>query len=119
MGGVGGKPAWAWIFILEGLATVLAGALSFFIVQDFPDRARFLAPAERAAVVSRLQADQQFSAAGETLRTREIWRAICSPRTWLEMLMYTGADMALYAFSLFLPSIINEVRSASPPVCGG
>jgi hypothetical protein len=24
--------------------------------------------------------------------------------------MYTGADMALYAFSLFLPSIINEVR---------
>lgn len=25
MDGIGGKPGWAWIFILEGLFTVLAG----------------------------------------------------------------------------------------------
>ena len=40
MDGVGGKPAWAWIFILEGLITVLAGAASFWIIQDFPDTDR-------------------------------------------------------------------------------
>ena len=42
MNGVAGKPAWAWIFILEGLVTVMAGLASFWIVQDFPDRAKFL-----------------------------------------------------------------------------
>lgn len=109
MNGVGGKPSWAWIFILEGLATVIAGALSFWVVQDFPDTAKFLNEQQRTQVVRRLQADDQFSAAGESLRKGAIWEAIRSPRTWLCMMLYAGADMPLYAFSLFLPSIIKEV----------
>ena len=46
MDGIGGKPGWAWIFILEGLITVVAGFLSFWIIQDFPDNAKFLSDAE-------------------------------------------------------------------------
>ncbi|KAF4577302.1 hypothetical protein EYR36_005289 [Pleurotus pulmonarius] len=32
MDGIGGKPGWAWIFILEGLFTVFFGLLSFFVI---------------------------------------------------------------------------------------
>ena len=32
MDGVGGKPGWAWIFILEGLATVVIATASFWMV---------------------------------------------------------------------------------------
>lgn len=46
MHGVGGKPGWAWIFILEGLFTILVGVASFWVVQDFPDTARFLSEEE-------------------------------------------------------------------------
>ena len=80
--GVGGKPAWAWIFIIEGLATVVAGALSFFIIQDFPDTAKFLTEAERTFVVRRLQADDQFSAGGESLKWHYIWKSILDWKTW-------------------------------------
>jgi MFS family permease len=104
-----GRPAWAWIFIIEGAATIVLGALSFWLVQDFPDSATFLSEPERAHVVRRLQADGQFSAAGEGLRARAVWEAIRAPRTWLCMLFFVGSDMPLYAFSLFLPSIIKEV----------
>jgi hypothetical protein len=31
MDGVGGKPGWAWIFILEGLATIVVALLSYFM----------------------------------------------------------------------------------------
>ncbi|ETW78660.1 major facilitator superfamily [Heterobasidion irregulare TC 32-1] len=113
MGGIGGKPAWAWIFILEGLATVLAGALSFFIIQDFPDTARFLSDAERTVVVRRLQQDDQFSAGGEELKWKYIWKSIFDWKTWVGMIVYTGSDMPLYAFSLFLPSIINQATPAN------
>ncbi|KAI0687390.1 MFS general substrate transporter [Cytidiella melzeri] len=109
MGGVGGKPAWAWIFILEGLVTVLAGAASFFVIQDFPDTAKFLNEEERTFVIRRLQEDDQFSAAGEKLNMRYIWQSILDWKTWNGMLLYMGSDMPLYAFSLFLPSIINEL----------
>ena len=83
MDGVGGKPAWAWIFILEGLITVLAGAASFWIIQDFPDTARFLTEEERTFVIRRLQADDQHSAAGEDLRWHYIWRSLLDWKTWV------------------------------------
>ncbi|KAJ7759161.1 MFS general substrate transporter [Mycena metata] len=109
MEGIGGKHAWAWIFILEGLVTVLAGAASFWIIQDFPDTATFLTEAERTFVIRRLQSDDQFSAAGEKLKMKYIWKSLLDWKTWVGMIIYMGADMPLYAFSLFLPSIINQL----------
>ena len=47
MDGIGGKPGWAWIFILEGLITVVCGVISFWILPDFPTNAKFLTEAER------------------------------------------------------------------------
>ncbi|KIM44467.1 hypothetical protein M413DRAFT_353864 [Hebeloma cylindrosporum] len=115
MDGIGGKPAWAWIFILEGLATVLAGAVSFWIIQDFPDTAKFLTEAERTVVIRRLQSDDQFSAAGEHFKMKYIIMALKDWKTWLGMVVYMGCDMPLYAFSLFLPSIINQLGFTATP----
>ncbi|KAJ7642794.1 MFS general substrate transporter [Mycena polygramma] len=115
MDGIGGKPAWAWIFILEGLATILAGIASYWIVQDFPDSAKFLTETERTFVIRRLQGDDQFSAAGEKLQMRNIWSSFKDRKTWLSMLQLMGCDMPLYAFALFTPSIINQVRFRATP----
>ncbi|KAF8639035.1 hypothetical protein AX17_001759 [Amanita inopinata Kibby_2008] len=115
MEGVGGKPAWAWIFIIEGLATVLAGAASFWIIQDFPDTARFLTEAERTVVIRRLQGDDQHSAAGEKLRWKYILQSLLDWKTWVTMIIYCGCDAPLYAFSLFLPSIINQLGYRATP----
>ncbi|KIP07137.1 hypothetical protein PHLGIDRAFT_431325 [Phlebiopsis gigantea 11061_1 CR5-6] len=115
MDGIGGKPGWAWIFILEGLITVVAGAASFWIIQDFPDTAKFLTEPERTVVIRRLQRDDQFSAAGETLRWKYIWQSVLDWKTWVGMLLYMGTDGPLYAFSLFLPSIINQLGFTATP----
>ncbi|TFL02118.1 MFS general substrate transporter [Pterulicium gracile] len=113
MDGVGGRPGWAWIFILEGLATVIAGVISFWVIQDFPDTAKFLSEAERTVVVRRLQEDDQFSAGGESLRWKYIRSSFADWKAWVGMLMYSGSDMPLYAFALFLPTIINQVTTAA------
>lgn len=52
MDGVGGKPAWSWIFIIEGLITTLAGIASFWIIQDFPSTAKFITDEERTHALS-------------------------------------------------------------------
>ena len=111
--------------IIEGLATVVAGALSFWIIQDFPDTAKFLNETERTFVIRRLQTDDQFSAGGEKLRWKYIIQSLLDWKTWIgstlvkltyhsetkhsSVLVYAGCDMSLYAFSLFLPTIINQV----------
>ena len=83
MDGVGGKSGWAWIFILEGLVTVVAGVLSFWIIQDFPDTAKFLTEAERTVVIRRLQSDNQHSATGEKFKAKYVWQSVSDWRTYL------------------------------------
>ncbi|KAJ7281384.1 MFS general substrate transporter [Mycena rebaudengoi] len=115
MHGVGGKPAWAWIFIIEGLATILAAILSFWVVQDFPDTATFLTETERTFMIRRLQGDDQFSAAGEKFKMKYVWASFRDWKTWFGMVQLMGCDMPLYAFSLFLPSIINQLGFRATP----
>jgi len=109
MNGVGGKAGWSWIFIIEGLATIVAGILSFWFIQDFPDNAKFLTEAERAVVIRRLQDDEQWSVAGEAFQFRFVMQSVLDWKTWVGMLIYAALDAPLYAFALFLPSIIAEL----------
>lgn len=38
MSGVGGLPAWSWIFIIEGLASVVVSVLAYFAIYGYPAR---------------------------------------------------------------------------------
>lgn len=109
MDGVGGKKGWSWIFIIEGIATVIISIASFWMVYDFPDEATFLSDIDRQRVIRRLKADQQSSAEHEDFRMAYLWASVRDWKTWLGAIIYMGADGPLYAFSLFLPSIIAAV----------
>ena len=109
MDGIGGRPGWAWIFILEGLLTIVIGVISFWMVHDFPDDATFLSDDDRLRVIRRLKLDQQSSAEHEEFRMSYFWAAVKDWKMWLGMAIYMGCDMPLYAFSLFLPTIISNL----------
>jgi hypothetical protein len=109
MNGLGGKPGWAWIFIIEGLLTIIVGLLSFFMVHDFPDDAKFLSDDDRARVIRRLKLDKQSSAEHEEFKMAYVWAALSDWKTYMGMLLYMGPLMPLYSFSLFLPTIISNM----------
>lgn len=106
MDGTGGKPGWAWIFILEGLATVFIGIFCWWMVFDWPDTARFLSEDDRIRVQRRLIMDRQGRTA-EDFDKRYIWAACKDWKTYGYMVIYMGSLMPLYAFSLFLPTILR------------
>jgi len=109
MDGAGGKRGWAWIFILEGLITVVFGVASFWFVYDFPNEATFLSDEDRARVIRRLRADKQSSAHDERFSWVCLWSALADWKMWLGMAIYMGTTVPLYAFSIFLPSIIRDL----------
>ncbi|KAK3642749.1 hypothetical protein LTR56_010573 [Elasticomyces elasticus] len=109
MDGVGGKHGWCWIFILEGLVTVLIGLASYWFVHDFPDDAKFLSDVDRQRVIRRLKADAQSSAEHEEFKMSYFWASFKDWKTWSFAVIYMGCDGALYAFSLFLPTIISQL----------
>lgn len=65
MSGVAGYAGWRWIFILEGLATVVLGIAAKFLVVDWPETATFLNEEERDMLIRRLKSDR-----GETRMDR-------------------------------------------------
>ncbi|KIW85132.1 hypothetical protein Z517_00521 [Fonsecaea pedrosoi CBS 271.37] len=106
MDGVGGKPGWAWIFILEGLITMVVGGFCWVMVFDWPETARFLTPDDQIRMRRRLAADRQASNE-EQYDKRHFYAALRDWKTWSYAVIYTGCDCALYAFSLFLPTILR------------
>lgn len=57
MDGVGGYGAWRWIFILEGLVTIVVAVAAFFLLPDWPHQAKFLSNNERNTLLQMLSRD--------------------------------------------------------------
>lgn len=106
MDGIGGKGGWAWIFILEGLVTVVMGIASIWLVPNFPETATFLSEDDRAQVISLLNSDKHFSEEAERFNLNQVWCSLKDWKTWTGCIVYTGCAGPLFAFALFLPSII-------------
>ncbi|KAJ8454955.1 hypothetical protein ONZ51_g12724 [Trametes cubensis] len=107
MSGTAGMLGWSWIFIIEGLATIVVGVVAFFVLVDFPHTATFLTPEERAYVVHRKKYDNSTVGEEEHFEIRHIWEALLDWQVWLHILIYMSIITPLYGISLFLPSIIN------------
>jgi len=62
MDGVGGLEGWRWIFILEGIVTVLFSIMAAFILPADLASARFFTSEEREFAVARFNRDLPPSA---------------------------------------------------------
>jgi len=108
MDGVGGKPGWAWIFIIEGLITFVVACAAPFMMADFPEDAKFLTPEEKARTIQRLADDA--GASGEAPYARaHIVSAFTDWRSYAYALIYVGVAEPLYSLALFTPTIISEL----------
>ncbi|KAI0340965.1 MFS general substrate transporter [Trametopsis cervina] len=114
MNGTQGLEGWSWIFILEGIATVVVGVVAFFVLVDFPDTAHFLTPEERAYVLWKKKYDNSSVGETETFALRHVWAAFVDWQVWLHLLVYMSIIGPLYGISLFLPSIINGFGFSVP-----
>ena len=85
MNGVGHRPGWAWIFILEGLFTVVFGVISFFILPRSPAHARFFTEKEKAYVIAHLKEDGATAMTEDVDRFswREVGQAFTLPQVWM------------------------------------
>jgi predicted MFS family arabinose efflux permease len=52
---VGGYSGWRWIFIIEGLLTVLTTCIGLLFIPDYPDNSKFLKPEEKAYMLKMLE----------------------------------------------------------------
>ncbi|KAL1406637.1 hypothetical protein Q8F55_008343 [Vanrija albida] len=104
MDGIAGYEGWRWIFILEGILTVVVAVISFWMLHDYPDTAKFLTEPERQVLQARLRLDND--GCSHEYKTKFIWDAFTDWKVWAFSVMFHGTLTPLYTFSLFSPTLV-------------
>ncbi|KXN81772.1 hypothetical protein AN958_03698 [Leucoagaricus sp. SymC.cos] len=112
MDGVGGRKGWQWIFIIEGLLTIVVSGLAYLVVPTWSHKAKFLTDPERERLLERLNADSDAGSI-EKFNWYYVQQAVTDPLVWEYAVVFHGFAFVLYSLSLFLPSIIQGLGYAS------
>jgi ACS family tartrate transporter-like MFS transporter len=103
--GVWGLAGWQWLFICEGVPTVLLGLVVMFYLTDGPEEAHWLAADERDWLIDRLRRERLVR---EAHARHTLWQALAHPRVLALSLVYFGTAAASYALSFWLPTIVKN-----------
>ncbi|KAJ6283144.1 major facilitator superfamily domain-containing protein [Bipolaris maydis] len=112
MRGVAGQPGWRWIFILEGIATVLIGIIAYWFISNYPSTVSWLSPKERTFLQARLKADSDATN-DEAFSWDQVILAAKDIKVWLYAFGFHTMSLPLYTLSLFLPTIIKDMGYTS------
>nr|WP_279360321.1 MFS transporter [Methylobacterium indicum] len=119
-----GLKGWQWLLILEAVPAVALGIACLFVLTDRPEKAAWLSPAERDALVAKLAAEK---AAIEQKHTMTLAQALRNWRVLMLACINFCAIVGSLGIGLWLPQIIKQlglatslvgVVTAIPYVCG-
>ncbi|KAG0257248.1 hypothetical protein DFQ27_005211 [Actinomortierella ambigua] len=104
--GRGGLHGWQWIFIIEGLITVMVSMATYFLLPDFPSKARFLDDDMKELAEKRMVADAG-PATEKHFSWRQFWMVYVDWKTFMHAIPYFLTMAPLYSLALFIPSIVK------------
>src|SRR5262245_9206259 len=113
--GLRGLPGWQWLFLLEGIPSVLLGFTVLAVLPDHPAGARWLSVEQRDWLMARLRRDADESPAPHDVAPL---RAFLLPMVWLASLAYFLLVMTQYAYTFWAPTMIRDALQASNTTTG-
>jgi MFS family permease len=103
MGGPASLANWQWLFVLEGIPSIVAGLLAFFIVVDKPADAKWLTEREKQLISADLKADHLQVGS----REHGFLKALKLPRVWLMTAIHFCAVSSNVTIGFWVPTIIQ------------
>src|SRR5207248_9561952 len=104
--GMHGLSGWQWLFLFEGVPTVLVGISVLFVLKDGPEVAGWLKPEERTWLKSELRKDQERYGAVEHHHLLDAFRLSA---VWLLAGVYITIQIGVYIVNLWMPLILSGV----------
>jgi ACS family tartrate transporter-like MFS transporter len=113
--GLFGLRGWQVMYIAEAIPTVIIGVVTFFVLTDRPEQAKFLTAEERNWLVTTIDAERR---ATEAVRKYTLWQAMYNPKVLLLALNYIGIVTASLGMLIFIPQMIKSLGDFSNMTVG-
>lgn len=99
--------SWGWLYVIEGLISIVTPFWIWFGLPNDPAEARFLNDEEKEIMrIRKLQ--MQHYHGNQKFDKQEIFNAALDPKVWFSCAIQFCTDTVLYGFSVFLPSILKS-----------
>ncbi|KAF2997991.1 hypothetical protein E8E13_006907 [Curvularia kusanoi] len=111
MNGTHGLRAWRWVFILEGIITVIIAFSAFFILPNFPRTTTWLSEEERQLAVFRLQEDigeDDWTSAEEQTFFHGFKLALMDIKTWIFTVLLLSI-VSSASVTNFFPTVVKTL----------
>lgn len=95
---------WQWLFLLEGIPSVLGGLLVLVLLRDRPEQATWLTPQERAWLNRTLEAEREMRPRGHT----SLKAGVTSGRMWLLSVTYCAVMFGFQGLNFWLATIVKQ-----------
>lgn len=108
--GTHGIAGWQWLFIIEGTATVVIGAICAFIMPEFPHNSRILSQVERDLAVWRIESEAGPAEGTEKESTlRGFAKALSDPKLIL-LIICNMLSQAQGSIANFFPTLVASLN---------
>ncbi|OAD69662.1 hypothetical protein PHYBLDRAFT_66119 [Phycomyces blakesleeanus NRRL 1555(-)] len=107
--------SWKWMFIIEGLPSILISPFVAWYLPDTPATAKFLTSDEKQLAVRRI-AEDAGPAHDESWSWMQVVSVFMDWKTYVFIVIYILGTVPLQGIVLFLPSIISNMGTWSDPV---
>ncbi|WNW11180.1 MFS transporter [Pseudomonas sp. DTU_2021_1001937_2_SI_NGA_ILE_001] len=113
--GQGGLEGWQWMFLIQGLPTVVLGLMAFVLLCDKVEDAGWLTPEQRQRVRHDVTQDEL---ARPVQANSSIASVLTTPLIWVLGFIYFCIQSGVYAINFWLPSIIKNLGFSDNLVIG-
>lgn len=110
-----GLAGWQWLFLLEGLPSVLLGFCAWSYLTDGPQEARWLKSGEKAALITRLSMEEKEVQEAHAISALA---SLTNPTVWHLGGIYFLANLGMYAYTIWSPLIIKSFVGSSNLMVG-
>ncbi|WP_186426345.1 MFS transporter [Cupriavidus metallidurans] len=100
--GHNGWSGWQWMFLVEGIPSILVGLWVLAYLDDRITHAKWLTDDEKALLQRNIASEDQHK------EDPPVVQVLSSPRVWLMSAIYFSFVMGLYGVSFWLPTIIKQ-----------
>ncbi|MEG1042701.1 MAG: MFS transporter [Pseudomonas sp.] len=101
-----GLAGWQWMFLIQGIPTVILGIMAVFLLSDGYATAKWLSPAEREMIKHDLTVD---AASKPVTASDSLLSVFTNPMIWTFGFVYFCIQSGVYAINFWLPSIIKNL----------